>query len=129
MCQPLKLNSGKKFQQVSLSFLFTFSYLFFCTFSFAQVKTMSAAERLKGLEQRKVLENKSAEASELKAAFEKLQTVSHKLTEEMYKAGAAAGAAGGAADAGAGEPAAGAEANNGSGKKDDVIDADFKDVN
>ena len=46
----------------------------------------------------------------------------------MYKAGAAAGAAGGAADA-ANEPAAGAEANNGTGKKDDVIDADFKDVN
>ncbi len=78
-------------------------------------------------EAKKVLENKTAESTELKAAFEKLQTISHKLTEEMYKASAAAGAATGA-DA-ASEPAAGAEAKNGAGKKDDVIDADFKDVN
>ena len=76
---------------------------------------------------KKVLENKAAEATELKAAFEKLQTISHKLTEEMYKAGAAAGAS--TEGAPNDQAAPGAETKNGSGKKDDVIDADFKDVN
>ncbi len=80
-------------------------------------------------EAKKVLENKSAESSELKTAFEKLQTISHKLTEEMYKASAAAGAATGADGAGADNAGPEAEATKGAGKKDDVIDADFKDVN
>ncbi len=69
---------------------------------------------------KKVFENKAALTSEMKTAFDQLQASSHKITEALYKAGAAQG------DAGATEPAA----NNGSGKKDDdVIDADFKDVN
>lgn len=82
-------------------------------------------------EAKKVLENKTAESTDLKAAFEKLQTISHKLTEEMYKASAAAGAAPGADTAGADESSDHAKggATNGAGKKDDVIDADFKDVN
>ncbi len=82
-------------------------------------------------EAKKVLENKTAESTDLKAAFEKLQTISHKLTEEMYKASAAAGAAPGADAAGADESSDHAKggATNGAGKKDDVIDADFKDVN
>lgn len=84
---------------------------------------------------KKVLENKSASTSELKAAFDKLQTVSHKITEELYKAGAAQpGADGGGAghDNGHGQNngGSGAEGAAGAGgKKDDVIDADFKDVN
>ena len=76
-------------------------------------------------EAKKVLENKSAEQSELKAAFEKLQTASHKITQDLYKAtGAQPGAEAGA------DASAGAEAQPGKGKSgDDVIDADFKDVN
>ena len=79
---------------------------------------------------KKVLENKSAATAELKAAFEKLQTASHAISSEMYKktgadAGAAAGGAQGQGAAGAEAGAAGAKA----GGKDDVIDADFKDVN
>jgi molecular chaperone DnaK len=73
---------------------------------------------------KKVLENKSASLSELKAAFEKLQAASHAISSEMYKKSGAA--AGGASGAGAEEPAAGASKAGG---KDDVIDADFKDVN
>ena len=92
-----------------------------------EVETAKAAVA----EAKKVLENKTAESTDLKAAFEKLQTISHKLTEEMYKASAAAGAATGAdaagADASAGHTTDGSA--NGAGKKDDVIDADFKDVN
>lgn len=72
-------------------------------------------------EARKVLENKDASADVLKAAFEKLQAETHKLTSELYKKTGAAGEAGGAAGADAG-----ASAGKGA---DDVIDADFKDVN
>lgn len=80
---------------------------------------------------KKVLDNKASTTSELKAAFEKLQTISHKITEEIYKAGAAApGADGGAGhDGHAGGGADAGHGANGGGKKDDVIDADFKDVN
>lgn len=73
-------------------------------------------------EAKKALENKSADHGTLKAAFDSLQTVSHKLSEAMYKAtGAAPGAGAETADATAGQDS----------KKsgDDVIDADFKDVN
>ncbi|GIL18635.1 MAG: chaperone protein DnaK [Oligoflexia bacterium] len=74
---------------------------------------------------KKVLENKSAAVAELKTAFEKLQAASHKITSELYKkTGGQPGAEGGAqGDAGA-QP--GADAKGG---KDDVIDADYKDVN
>jgi molecular chaperone DnaK len=71
---------------------------------------------------KKVLENKSAGAEELKKAFAALQAVSQKLTAEMYKK---AGQAAGQDQSGAG---AGAEAQASSAKNDDVIDADFKDV-
>lgn len=75
---------------------------------------------------KKAFEDKQTSTAELKAAFEKLQAASHKVTEALYKAGAAPGADAGAA-AGAADSAAGSNA----GKKDgdDVIDADFKDVN
>ncbi|MBY0554787.1 molecular chaperone DnaK [bacterium] len=71
---------------------------------------------------RKVLDNKSASTSELKEAFEKLQKSSHKITEDMYKASAAQPGADAGAEAG---PTPGADKKSG----DDVIDADFKDVN
>ena len=71
----------------------------------------------------KVVENKDAEAEELKAAFEKLQGATHKVTSEMYKQqeapqGSDNGTGAGADTAGASEK-----------KDDDVIDADYKDVN
>lgn len=72
-----------------------------------------------------VLENKSASVDELKKASEELQTVSHKITAELYKN---AGAAGGA-DAGAAQGGAGPEAKADGAGSDDVIDADYKDVN
>jgi len=75
-------------------------------------------------EARKVLENKNAPATELKAAFEKLQTVTHKLSSELYKKqGGQPGADGSGGGAGSTE----AEGANKGG--DDVIDADYKDVN
>ncbi len=85
----------------------------------ADLETIKSATE----EAKKVLENKSAEKAELQSAFDKLQTASHKVTEALYKAGAAPGASNGADGA-----ATDAEAKE---KKDgeDVIDADFKDVN
>jgi len=81
---------------------------------------------------KKVLENKEAKTAELKAAFETLQTASHKITQDLYKAtGAAEGQANGGGqggDAGSSNGAGGAEGGKAKGG-DDVIDADFKDVN
>lgn len=81
----------------------------------------------KGLEtliadSKKVLENKTAGLDELKKHFTKLQETSHKLSSEMYKKTAAAGAQG---EAGGGEEKPKDETKSG----DDVIDADYKDVN
>lgn len=70
---------------------------------------------------KKALENKSAPTSDLKVAFDSLQTVSHKLAEAAYKG---AGAQPGTDPGAAGATDAGAQKNG-----DDVIDADFKDVN
>ncbi|MCM2334185.1 MAG: molecular chaperone DnaK [Anaeromyxobacteraceae bacterium] len=61
-------------------------------------------------------------AEEVKAATERLEKASHKAAEELYKAAAPA--------PGAGEPAAGQAAPPpaGEAKKDDVVDAEFKQV-
>jgi molecular chaperone DnaK len=79
-------------------------------------------------EARKVFDDKSAGLTELKAAHDKLQTLVHQLTSELYKKQGAQGAPGanGSADG-----AASGEAAGGENKKDgdDVIDADYKDVN
>lgn len=72
---------------------------------------------------KKVLDNKSATGDELKAQFTKLQEASHKLSSEMYKN---AGGAPGAQGAAGGEQTADAGAKK---EGDDVIDADYKDVN
>lgn len=75
-------------------------------------------------EAKKVLEKKDAELFDFKQATDKLQAVSHKITQDLYKqAGGAQGGAEGQAGADAG---AGASSSGG---KDDVIDADYKDVN
>ncbi len=86
------------------------------------VKTAEAAVA----DAKKVLENKTASLSEVSGALEKLQTITHKLSSELYKKQGAQGQPG--ADAGAAGGASGA-AGSQAGGKDDVIDADFKDVN
>jgi molecular chaperone DnaK len=86
----------------------------------AEVKTANDAIA----DAKKVLENKSASADDLKAAFDKLQSLTHTMTSELYKK---QGAQGGDAGQG-GAPGA----DTGGEKKadgDDVIDADYKDVN
>ena len=78
-------------------------------------------------EARKVLENKAAPATELKAAFDKLQAVTHKLSSELYKKQGGEQTGGdGSGGNGHGGAAEGEGANKGG---DDVIDADYKDVN
>ncbi|MBX3019561.1 MAG: molecular chaperone DnaK [Bdellovibrionaceae bacterium] len=73
-----------------------------------------------------VLDNKQASVSDLKKATEELQTVSHRVTAELYKnAGAQGGQPGGAAP-GSEDTQTDAGASAGG---DDVIDADYKDVN
>jgi molecular chaperone DnaK len=74
---------------------------------------------------KKVVENKTASDSELKAAFENLQTTTHKITAELYKQQQGAG---GTQAGAAGAGAAGADTAK-ENKGDDVIDADYKDVN
>lgn len=73
---------------------------------------------------KKVVENKAASVEEMKSVFTKLQEATHKLSSEMYKQQGAPGAQG-AAGGPQGETAdAGAKKDG-----DDVIDADYKDVN
>lgn len=76
-------------------------------------------------EARKVFDNKSADQAELKAAHDKLQALVHQMTTELYKKQGAA--------PGAGNPGENGSADSGSGESkkdgDDVIDADYKDVN
>ncbi len=78
-------------------------------------------------EARKVFDDKSAGLTELKAAHDKLQTLVHQLTSELYKK---QGAQPGPDAGGANGSANGAGADNAEKKDgDDVIDADYKDVN
>ncbi len=69
----------------------------------------------------------SESLDELKAAVERLQNVSHKVSAEMYQAGGAPGADAGGAE---GNPGTGASDAGASSKKndDDVVDADYKEV-
>jgi molecular chaperone DnaK len=78
------------------------------------------------LEESKKLVSKGTDAAltDLKAQFEKLQTVTQKMSAELYKQAPPPGAAAAGAD---GAPAS--EATGGAPKGDDVIDADYKDVN
>ena len=78
-----------------------------------------AEEEFKKADQ--VLEsNKDASSpDELRAAFESLQAVAHKIAESMYKTAGASGAPG------EGEPHT--QSPGGGGAEGDVIDADFTD--
>ena len=70
----------------------------------------------------------SKDADELKRVTEKLTAASNKMAEVLYKASAGAAEAGNSN--GAGQSADGAEtaSQKKSGKDDDVIDADYKEV-
>jgi molecular chaperone DnaK len=83
---------------------------------------LMAEEEFKRAE--KVLEDnkEGGNADELRAAFESLQTVAHKIAETMYKS------AGGEAGAGGPDQAAGGGGGGGA-PQDDVIDAEFEDKN
>jgi len=68
----------------------------------------------------------SDDVDSIKSAIQELSTVSHKLAEEMYKK-ASAQQAGGGADSGAGH-GEGAESGSEGKPKEDVVDADFEEV-
>lgn len=76
---------------------------------------------------KKAIESKAGLA-ELKAANDKLMAISQKLSTELYKKAGGDAAAGGAGAA-QGEAAGAGEAKAGGTGSDDVIDADYKDVN
>ena len=65
------------------------------------------------------LQNESAEASELNAAYDRLQTAAHKLAEAMYKS----------AGGGQGAPEEQGGGGQAPGNQGDVIDAEFEDKN
>ncbi|MCK6599370.1 MAG: Hsp70 family protein, partial [Bdellovibrionaceae bacterium] len=77
---------------------------------------------------KKVVDNKAAELNEMKTVFTKLQEATHKLSSEMYKQGSTAGGAQGPNSGAAGSGEA-ADASSAKKDGDDVIDADYKDVN
>jgi molecular chaperone DnaK len=68
------------------------------------------------------------DAEKLNAATDKLTQASHKLAEAMYKAAGQPGAAGGAGDAAGGSAPDNGAAGGQSKPKDDVVDAEFVDV-
>jgi len=72
-------------------------------------------------EARSVLDNRSSSLEELKKAFETLQAKSHNFTTELYKKTSQSGA-----NSGSGSSGPSSESTQAS---DDVIDADYKDVN
>jgi molecular chaperone DnaK len=75
-------------------------------------------------EGRDLVAKKDSSVESLRAAFEKLQAVSHKLATELYNKGKGAGGAAPGAETGAEGAAGGEQPKSG----DDVIDADYKDV-
>ena len=66
----------------------------------------------------------STDAKEINAAYDRLVKSSHKLAEVMYQQASQTGG-----QAGGGQDASGAAAGTGAGGEDNVIDADFVDVN
>ena len=80
---------------------------------------LMAEEEFKRAEQVLESNREASSPDELRAAFESLQTVAHKLAESMYKQA-------GGAD-GDGGPTKSAPGGQGAPPKDDVIDAEFED--
>lgn len=93
------------------------------TFNDADVK--SAEAQIK--EGRDMIAKKETSAGELRTVFERLQTVSHKLSSDLYAKKQAGGPGAAASGDESGEAANGA-GKTGAGQKDDVIEADYKDV-
>lgn len=80
-------------------------------------------------EGRDAISNAATSADQLREIYGRLQTLSHKLSSELYsKAGAAGGASGGDGSAGGGSTGGTETAGENKGG-DDVIDAEYKDVN
>ncbi|MEK6775219.1 MAG: molecular chaperone DnaK [Bdellovibrionota bacterium] len=77
------------------------------------------------VEARKIFDNKTAELSELKGAHDKLEALYNQMTAELYKKQGAASGENGQSDNGAKNSGSDSAKKDG----DDVIDADYKDVN
>lgn len=77
---------------------------------------------------KKVLANVSASSDELKSQLDALTAASHAVSGKLYEASKGAGGPGGAGGGGAGG-ASGAEGSAEKKDGEDVIDADYKDVN
>ncbi len=77
---------------------------------------------------KKVVEDKSSSADQLKSAFEALQAATHKITAELYKQQAGGGEGGAGGSNGSSDGGASEDGTNKNEKGDDVIDADYKDV-
>lgn len=88
---------------------------------------LNAADKAKAEEEianaKKVLANSAADVEELKRAIDSLNAVNHNLSSQLYNQSKAAGE--GAANPEAGNNSGGSSAKG----SDDVVDADFKDVN
>jgi len=85
--------------------------------------TKSANELI--VEGRALIAKADSTPEQIKALFEKVQALSHKITNELYQK---KGAESASSAPGAGDGAGGGGAASGK-KDDDVIDADYKDVN
>jgi molecular chaperone DnaK len=92
--------------------------------AFAEADVTKAHDIIK--EAREQLANKDSNSGQLKEIYERLQAHSHKLSSDLYAKGKAAGGDSGTGGAG-GNGSTNAEETTQSGK-DDVIDADYKDV-
>ena len=95
------------------------------TASFAEADVKSANDTV--AEGRSALLDKNSDAAKLKGIYERLQTLSHKLSGELYAKKGAAPGAGAPGGGGTNAGAPGEETKSGK-SADDVIEADYKDV-
>jgi molecular chaperone DnaK len=91
--------------------------------SFQDADKKSATEVI--AEARKELANKDSKAADLKAIYERLQNMTHKLSSDLYAKNQGGGAQ---PDASAGAADSGGDAGGATKGGNDVIDADYKDV-
>jgi len=97
---------------------------------FSETDRLMAEEEFKRSQEVLDANREPSKPEELRAAYESLQSVAHKLAETLYKAaGAGAGGPQGqGAESGHAQPGAGGPAGGGEGD-DNVIDAEFEDKN